>query len=855
MRSAAASITQNAEMRELYLSIGMEAMRGSALFEGSPPAMLELLVKQRSRVAQVKPGEMLQSMASSGEGIVIILDGHAQRVDASGQVLGGAGARTIVGEETLTGQRASCNCRAVSAVIALVVTGRDVHEAVDQFPGASSRLHQHFEQTRGGQATGDGRPRKGMNKRDFIKAVPLFQSMPPRMVEDLQIRLTSDFFPQGAWIVTEGELGDSMFFIAEGAVEMVSTKTNAVIATLRTGEFFGEVAVLFREARAASVRAKQPTSAFRLAATDLHACLEQYPDIKVAVMMQGEQRKAQMVTGSSTPGGQVYRALYDYTGQEGDDRLLQLKKGDEITILRKQVEAGSQWWEGKNASGAVGLLPKTYVELLHDGEVETAGERTAKKKTRIPPPTDIEVSEATVESLTLTWTAPRTTRTVDQYEISYTIKEKKGNGETVALLTESSETLYTVRDLPSNTKFHQVKMRTISEGEMSVWSFGIETKTEKAKKKKKKSKQKGKKKSQTGEEQGDDGDEEDQEDKQDNEEEVSDAPPPVPLLKMNEEESDQMRTLRMLESLQIFFGTQAMFLKDLVATMQKKKYKSNETITGKSGTGKGAQKKAVGGYTVTNKEIDDMEAMFCIEEGKAELLDRNGLGVRTLTVGACLLGIKSKLLSVTETTTQGQEGDIVTVGKARALVLTNSDLDAAFKKYPESFEAVKRNSMSIQTGFLEDLILLTHEHTKKMIAQMQQAAMGDPRAGGAGANMGAGMMPMMGAMGMGVGMASGMIGGGGSSGQSLQSSLAGGNSIGTNRPGNLQSQQQGAMTTSTGQPMRGLHTAQDAQMAVKELREKLQWMPSKHTDTYFLAVHLQTHLDSESLTSGVSQPQ
>jgi hypothetical protein len=288
------------------------------------------------------------------------------------------------------------------------------------------------------------------------------------------------------------------------------------------------------------------------------------------------------------------------------------------------------------------------------------------------------------------------------------------------------------------------------------------------------------------------------------------------------------------------------FLKDLVAAMQNKKYTSNETITGRSGSGKGAQKKAVGGVTVSNKDIDDMEALFCIEEGKAELLDRNGLGIRTLTEGACLLGIKSKLLSVTETLTQGQEGDIVTIGKVRALVLTNGDLDKAFKKYPQSFEAVKRNSVSIRTGFIEDLILLSHEQTKKVMLQMQQAMMGDPRAGANAAGMGA--MPMMGGMmggiGMGVGMASDATAVVGAGGPSLQSSVASGNvagaygggpsvSIGGGRtePGTAGDQQQGGVTTSTGQPIRGLRTAQDAQMAVKELREKLQWMPSTQTCT------------------------
>ena len=64
----------------------------------------------------------------------------------------------------------------------------------------------------------------------------------------------------------------------------------------------------------------------------------------------------------------------------------------------------------------------------------------------------------------------------------------------------------------------------------------------------------------------------------------------------------------MLEGLQIFFGTQAVFLKDLVAAMQNKKYK-RETITGRFDLERGT-KKAAGGVTVSNKDIDAMEALF-----------------------------------------------------------------------------------------------------------------------------------------------------------------------------------------------------------------------------------------------------
>ena len=221
-------------------------------------------------------------------------------------------------------------------------------------------------------------------------------------------------------------------------------------------------------------------------------------------------------------------------------------------------------------------------------------------------------------------------------------------------------------------------------------------------------------------------------------------------------------------------------------------------------------------------------------------------------------------------------GDIITLGKVRTLILSNGNLDKVFKKYPQSFEvtvmdlctdmmncvpnmmdyalkmmnivtkqAVKRNSMTIQTGHRDDLILMTHKHTKQVMGQMRQAGMGDPRAmaggggAGGGAGGGGGMMAMMGGGGMmmggGGGMGGGAMGGGGgqqSGQQSMQSQLApsGGGSMGGGGGGGAMGGgggmgQQGGMTTANGQPMRGMQTQQDAQMAVKELREKLQWMP------------------------------
>merc|ERR1719446_1931151 len=56
---------------------------------------------------------------------------------------------------------------------------------------------------------------------------------------------------QGETVVTQGEVGETFFFIADGAVEVHID--GRLIRTMRRREYFGERALLFEERRTASV--------------------------------------------------------------------------------------------------------------------------------------------------------------------------------------------------------------------------------------------------------------------------------------------------------------------------------------------------------------------------------------------------------------------------------------------------------------------------------------------------------------------------------------------------------------------------------------------------------------------------
>jgi CRP-like cAMP-binding protein len=64
-------------------------------------------------------------------------------------------------------------------------------------------------------------------------------------------------YQDGETIVREGEVGDCMYVIQEGKVEVVqdSGGSDVILAVLSAGDFFGEMAIFERQARSATVRA------------------------------------------------------------------------------------------------------------------------------------------------------------------------------------------------------------------------------------------------------------------------------------------------------------------------------------------------------------------------------------------------------------------------------------------------------------------------------------------------------------------------------------------------------------------------------------------------------------------------
>jgi hypothetical protein len=95
----------------------------------------------------------------------------------------------------------------------------------------------------------------GVRDRDIglLQAVPMLSVLPLPSIEQLARGLEPVEVPAGHLVVTQGDVGDRYFVIESGEAEVIGD--GHVITTLRPGEGFGEIALLRRSRRTASVRA------------------------------------------------------------------------------------------------------------------------------------------------------------------------------------------------------------------------------------------------------------------------------------------------------------------------------------------------------------------------------------------------------------------------------------------------------------------------------------------------------------------------------------------------------------------------------------------------------------------------
>jgi voltage-gated potassium channel len=121
-----------------------------------------------------------------------------------------------------------------------------------------------------------------VHRRDFVVTwgmvarVPLFSELDAGEIGDIMRLLRAQQVEPGGLIARRGDVADSMYFVAEGEVEIELPHERV---RLGVGHFFGEIAVLRRARRSANVVALSRTSLLVLEAQDFHALMDRAPQL------------------------------------------------------------------------------------------------------------------------------------------------------------------------------------------------------------------------------------------------------------------------------------------------------------------------------------------------------------------------------------------------------------------------------------------------------------------------------------------------------------------------------------------------------------------------------------------------
>ncbi|MGH7596680.1 MAG: cyclic nucleotide-binding domain-containing protein, partial [bacterium] len=127
-------------------------------------------------------------------------------------------------------------------------------------------------------------------KRDIIEKVPLFQGASDEFIREIALQMTPVIFTPGDYVYKAGEWGRDMYFITQGAVEVVSKDGTVVYATLTDGDFFGEIALVLQQHRSASVRAVSYCDLYRLDKEMFDHVLAHYPNIAAQIEAKARER-------------------------------------------------------------------------------------------------------------------------------------------------------------------------------------------------------------------------------------------------------------------------------------------------------------------------------------------------------------------------------------------------------------------------------------------------------------------------------------------------------------------------------------------------------------------------------------
>ncbi|XP_030605834.1 potassium/sodium hyperpolarization-activated cyclic nucleotide-gated channel 1 [Archocentrus centrarchus] len=147
------------------------------------------------------------------------------------------------------------------------------------------------------------------NCRSLVANMPLFANADPNFVTAVLTKLRFEVFQPSDFIIREGTVGRKMYFIQHGRVSVLTRGNKET--KLSDGSYFGEICLLTRGRRTASVRADTYCRLYSLSVDSFNEVLEEHPMMRrafetvAADRLDRIGRKNSMLLRKSSQGGSL----------------------------------------------------------------------------------------------------------------------------------------------------------------------------------------------------------------------------------------------------------------------------------------------------------------------------------------------------------------------------------------------------------------------------------------------------------------------------------------------------------------------------------------------------------------------
>src|SRR5258706_9767391 len=115
-----------------------------------------------------------------------------------------------------------------------------------------------------------------------LKAVPFFTQLSDKELDVVRAVATEKNYPKNAVVLTEGEMGDSLYMIQSGKGKVFigdEEGREIILKILSPGAFFGEMSMIDKQPRSPPVTTIEASTFLVLPQTPFQRCVEPVPPI------------------------------------------------------------------------------------------------------------------------------------------------------------------------------------------------------------------------------------------------------------------------------------------------------------------------------------------------------------------------------------------------------------------------------------------------------------------------------------------------------------------------------------------------------------------------------------------------